>query len=106
MTLFLRLSFGLVLLFGSFAVVTKVHAEADCAPPSYYESTCGAVCTQAKCQDVSFAQDGSEFQCCPPPPPPAPELPQGLGPFALALVFLAMLYWRNKRRKPTAPPVA
>ena len=47
MTLFLRLSFGLVLLFGSFAVVTKVHAEADCAPPSYYESTCGAVCTQA-----------------------------------------------------------
>lgn len=106
MTLLLRLSFSLVLLLGSFAVVTPVHAESDCAPPDYYESTCGAVCAQDKCQDVSFAQDGSVFECCPPPPPPAPELPQSFGPFALALVFMAMLYIRHKRRKPKLPPAA
>lgn len=103
MMFFLRLSLSFLLLLGSFGVITPARAESDCAPPSYYESTCGAVCTQDKCQDVSFSQDGSEFQCCPPPPPPAPELPPGFGPFMLALVFMAMLYLRHKRRKPSAP---
>lgn len=103
MTIFLR-CLGRLLLLGAIAFSPYVRAEDDCSGPFYTESTCGGVCTQDKCQDQSMAQDGSEFQCCPPPPSATPELPGGVGPFALALALLGLLYARNKRRKPNAPP--
>ncbi len=99
-----RLLCGLLLLVGLFGG-TPVRAEEDCSGTIYTESTCNNACTQDKCQDVSAGQDGSQFQCCP-PESAAPELPPGLGPFALALVFIGLLYARKKWAKKPSPPAA
>ncbi|MBY0371914.1 hypothetical protein K2X33_14610 [bacterium] len=38
---------------------------AGCQGPVYaFDPTCASNCPPAECQDVSFGQDGSEYQCC------------------------------------------
>lgn len=60
----------------------------DCAGPIYeFDPNCGGLnvnCLQADCWDISFGQDGSEYQCCP-PFPETPELP--FGNFAWLALF-------------------
>jgi hypothetical protein len=86
---------GCLLLLTALVTVVDARGEEECSGPTYNESTCAAACTQDKCQDVSFNQDGSEFQCCP-PEAQTPELPKSVGPFALALVLVALLYARKR----------
>jgi len=80
-----------------------VRAEEDCSGTIYTDPNCSNACTQDKCQDVSAGQDGSQFQCCP-PETAAPELPPGLGPFTLALVFIGILYARKRAARKASPP--
>jgi hypothetical protein len=89
---------GGLLLVASLFFHSPARAEDDCAGPFYQESTCAGNCPQDKCHDQSVDQNGSEFQCCP-PSAATPELPEGFGPFALALVFLTFLFLRKRMRK-------
>lgn len=59
-----------------------------CSGPTYESADCDGQCIQKNCWDVSPGQDGSLFQCCP-PGAAAPELPQALSPFLLAIVVIA-----------------
>ena len=78
-------------------------AEDGCAGPVYIYPNCStdgitATCAQEKCHDVSFNQDGTLFQCC--PPVAVPEFPGWVNPFYLALLLsLGFLFW-NSRRHP------
>ncbi len=76
------------------------YAEDSCSGPTYVEPTCGGICIQANCHDVSFNQDGTLFQCCP-PPTAVPELPGWVNPFYLAL-FLSLGFWAWNSRKAKA----
>ena len=72
-------------------------AENGCSGPVYLEPTCNNKCTQDKCHDVSFNQDGTLFQCC--PPVAVPELPGWVNPFYLALLISGgFLAWDSRRR--------
>lgn len=93
---------GILLILGGLAAARAARAEEDCAGATYTESTCNNQCSQDKCQDVSAGEQGTLFQCCP-PQSAAPELPEGFGPFALALVFIGLIYARKRwGKKPTS----
>lgn len=59
-----------LLLFVGFFHFLSGHsiAEPKCSGPTYGDDqTCGGLnvnCPLAKCQDVSFSEDGTKFQCC------------------------------------------
>lgn len=77
------------------------RAEEDCAGPIYANPSCSAACPLEDCQDVSFGQDGSQYQCCPPATASVPELPGGMGPLTLVFLFLGLsgLLWLWRRRR-------
>ncbi len=73
-------------------------AETGCAPPDYLEPTCALACAQEKCHDVSFNQDGTLFECC--PPVAVPELPEWINPFYLALFLsVGFLAWSSHKER-------
>ncbi len=47
----------------------NLKAEPGCEGSIYREPTCEGECSDEHCQDISFGQDGSEFQCCEPTAP-------------------------------------
>ena len=75
-------------------------AEDDCAGPTYVNPSCSNECPLEDCQDISFAQDATLFQCCP-PADKVPELPNGMGPLTLVFIFLGLSaglwYWRRRK---------
>ena len=80
------------------ALSTNGMAEDGCAPPDYLEPTCNLDCPQEKCHDVSFNQDGTLFQCC--PPVSIPELPEWVNPLYLALFLsIGFLAWNSRKEK-------
>jgi hypothetical protein len=92
-----RLTAGILLVF--MLLQGRLLAE-SCLGPTYAEPGCSGACGPSYCQDVSFAEDGTLFQCCP-PGAGLPELPELLNPITLAVLFglglLAFRFLKNER---------
>lgn len=93
---------GLIFLWG-LGVSPVARAEDGCSGPVYQYPNCAAngvspvMCAQEKCHDVSFNQDGTLFQCC--PPTAVPEFPEWVNPFHLALLLsVGFLLWSSRRQ--------
>lgn len=75
----------------------KMALGESCAGSTFPEPTCGATCEQAYCQDVSFGQDGSVFQCC------ISETPKGMIYFLTALFIFVGLFLFARRKARLTP---
>ncbi len=91
----------LIVLIFWLAMPITAFAEDGCSGPTYAEPTCGGAgvnCPQTDCHDVSFNQDGTLFQCC--PPTSVPEFPGWVNPFYLALLLsLGFWAWNSQKAK-------
>lgn len=84
-----------ILIVFSLAAGATAYGEAGCSGATYTNSNCDDACAQSACQDVSFNQDGSLFQCCP-PGASTPELPPGFNFLYLALGLVILLGWKKR----------
>lgn len=95
----MRLFFSTVMLWMGLGISLPIPAFAEdgCTGPVYLEPTCNLQCSQTACHDVSFNQDGTLFQCC--PPTSIPELPAWVNPFYLALfISIGFLFWNSRKK--------